>query len=181
MSRFTRKTVSTVAAATALALVAGSAAAHGPRQGAAGGMMMGPGGVMGQPPFAGNVAGQPGYGPGYGMMGYGMRPGMMGHHPMMGAGMMGPGYGYGPGMGMGQGFGPCGQAAANGAEEDIGADDVTARLERWLAIQGNDRLQLGKVVEVDDDTITAEIVTVDGSLVQKLTVDRHTGWTRPAK
>jgi hypothetical protein len=54
-------------------------------------------------------------------------------------------------------------------------------MERWLAIQGNDRLKLGKVEQVDDDTITVEIVTVDGSLVNKLAVDRHTGRTQPAK
>jgi hypothetical protein len=37
------------------------------------------------------------------------------------------------------------------------------------------------VSEKDDDTIVAEIVTQEGSLVQRLEVDRHTGWTRPAK
>ena len=53
--------------------------------------------------------------------------------------------------------------------------------ESWLAMQGNDRLKLGKIEAVDDDTITVEIVTIDDSLVQKLAVDRHNGWTRPAK
>jgi len=86
---------------------------------------------------------------------------------MMGPGMMGPGYAYGTGR----------EAAA----EDLGVDDVKTRLEHWLEIQGNDRLKLGKVEEVDADTITAEIVTVDDSLVQKLAVNRHTGWTRPAQ
>ena len=128
--------------------------------------------------------GGPGYGPGYGMMG-----GMMGAGPGYGGqrgfgpghmGMMGPGYGQGFGKGAGFGFGPCAQqAAATG--EDIDVDGVTARMERWLAIQGNDRLKLGKVEQVDDDTITVEIVTVDGSLVNKLAVDRHTGRTQPAE
>lgn len=130
----------------------------------------------------------PGYGPGYGMMGPGyggmMGPGA-GYGGMMGpgagyGGMMGPGHHMGFGNGAGFGFGPCAQAAS-AAGEEVGVDDVTARMERWLAVQGNDRLKLGKVEAVDDDTITAEIVTVDGSLVQKLAVDRHTGWTRPAK
>jgi len=147
----------------------------------------------------------PGYGPGFGMMGPGyggmMGPGyrgMMGpgagYGGMMGpgagyGGMMGPGAGYGGMMGPGHhmgfgngagfGFGPCAQAASASGEE-VGVDDVTARMDHWLSMQGNDRLKLGKVEAVDDDTITAEIVTVDGSLVQKLAIDRHTGWTRPA-
>jgi hypothetical protein len=32
----------------------------------------------------------------------------------------------------------------------------------------------------DDDTIVAEIVTQDGSLVQTFEVDRHTGWMKSA-
>jgi len=132
--------------------------------------------------------GGPGYGPGYGMMGgmmgpgYGMGPGPgYGMGPGAGyGGMMGPGRHHGFGHGAGFGFGPCAQAAAADGEA-VDVDDVTARMEHWLSMQGNDRLKLGKVETVDDDTITAEIVTVDGSLVQKLAVDRHTGWTRPAK
>jgi hypothetical protein len=131
----------------------------GPGYGYGPGMMMGPG-------------------MGYGM-GYGMGPGMHGmmHNMMHGRGM---GYGYGPGMGMGYGGMPCWQqGAATG--EDLTPDDVKARMERWLAMQGNDRLKLGRIEAVDDDTITVEIVTVDDSLVRKLEVDRHNGWTRPAK
>lgn len=141
--------------------------------------------------------GGPGYGPGYGMMGggmmgpdFGMGPGRgYGMGPGQGYGMgpgasygcmMGPGRHHGFGHGAGFGFGPCAQAAAADGEA-VDVDDVTARMEHWLSMQGNDRLKLGKVEAVDDDTITAEIVTVDGSLVQKLTVDRHTGWTRPAQ
>ena len=123
--------------------------------------------------------GGPGYGPGYGMMG-----GMMGQGAGYGGqqgfgpgygGMMGPGYGNGAGYG----FGPCGQAAATG--EDINIEGVQTRMERWLAMQGNDRLKLGKIEAVDDDTITVEIVTADDSLVQKLAVDRHSGQMRPTK
>lgn len=129
--------------------------------------------------------GGPGYGPGFGMMGGMMGPGagyggQRGFGPGAGyGGMMGPGYGHGFGNGAGFGAGPCGQAAATG--EDIDVDGVKARMERWLAVQNNERLKLGAVEEVDDDTITAEIVTVDGSLVHKLTVDRHTGRMQPAK
>ena len=124
--------------------------------------------------------GGPGYGPGYGMMGGGMMgPGAYGGQRGYGPGMMGPGM-MGPGFGNGAGFGPCAQAAAAGGAE-VTVDDVTQRMEHWLAMRGNDRLKLGKVGAVDDDTITAEIVTVDDSLVQKFTIDRKTGWTRRAQ
>lgn len=48
-----------------------------------------------------------------------------------------------------------------------------------LAWQGNPNLRVGDVEETDDDTIVAEIVTQDGTLVQRLRVDRHTGWMQP--
>jgi hypothetical protein len=49
-----------------------------------------------------------------------------------------------------------------------------------LAWQGNENLKVGEVAEKDEDTITAEIVTQDDSLVQRLEVNRHTGWMQPA-
>lgn len=164
-----RKTgIAALAGFGVLALMTAGASAHGMGQGGPGygmGMMMGPG-MMGQVP--GKTA--PQYqGGGYGMMGPGMMHGMM--HGNAGAG-------FGPGMG--GGFHPCAQTAA-ATGQDLDVDAVTARYENWLTVQGNDRLKLGKVEAVDDDTITVEIVTVDGSLVQKLAVDRHTGWTQPAK
>ncbi len=164
MNTLRKTTIATLAGLGALAVAASAPAlSHGPGQGG------------------------PGYGPGYGMMGGGMMGGgagyggqQQGFGPGAGyGGMMGPGHGHGFGNGAGFGFGPCGQAAAAG--EDIDVDGVKARMERWLAVQNNERLKLGKVEEVDDDTITAEIVTVDGSLVQKLAIDRHTGRTQPAK
>jgi hypothetical protein len=173
MTRLQRKSVAAVAALGALALVATSAAAHGTGQGGYG-------------------AGQGGYGPGMGMMmGPGYGPGGMGMRGPAGYGMMGQAYGHGPigtgmmgpGYGMaGQAYGnaPCGQAAAQ-TDQDLDIGDVQARLERWLSMQGNDRLKLGKIEAVDDDTITAEIVTVDDSLVRKLAVDRHSGQMQPAK
>jgi hypothetical protein len=142
--------------------------------------MMGPGmgpGMMG-----------PGMGPGMmgpGMMGQGMGPGMMGGCPwwqgqgMMGPGMMGPGMmgqGMGPGM-MGQGMGPGSMAAL---PQDLSVENVRHMLEHQLAWQGNPNLKLGKVEEQDEDTIVAEIVTQDGSVVQRLHVDRHTGMMQPA-
>lgn len=116
---------------------------------------------------------------GQGMMGPGMmRPGMMGPG-MMGPDMMGPGT-MGPGIGgqgmMGPGFG---RGAGIGDRVvpvmDLTADDVRHFLQHRLEMEGNARLTLGEVKEADDDKIVAEITTVDGSLVQRFEVDRHTG------
>jgi len=54
-------------------------------------------------------------------------------------------------------------------------------MEHRLAWQRNPNIKVGKVEEKDEDTIIAQIVTKDRSLVQSLEVDRHTGWMRPAK
>jgi hypothetical protein len=137
--------------------------------------------MMGQMPMMG-----PGMmGQGYGMMGQGM----MGQGPgMMGPGMMGPGMmGMGPGM-MGQGGGMMGPGMMMGPMMGMGqqsanltVDDVKGNIERWLAWHGNARLKAGNVSEKDQNTITAEIVTVDNSLVQKFDVDRRTGMMWPVR
>jgi hypothetical protein len=116
------------------------------------------------------------------MMGQGMGPGMMGQG--MGPGMMGPGMmgqGMGPGM-MGPGMMSQGTGGWSGLEGrrvvpmmQLSADDVRVFFERYLESLDNARLKVGKVTEADNDTITAEIVTVDDSLVEKFEVDRHTG------
>jgi len=122
---------------------------------------------------------------GPGMMG----PGMMG--PGMGYGMMGPGMGYGMGydmMGPGMGYGMMGPGMRGRGmgygmmaplAKDLSADDVKHMLGHRLAWQHNPNLKLGKIEEKDADTIVAEIVTKDGSLVRRYEVDRHTGWMRP--
>jgi len=51
-------------------------------------------------------------------------------------------------------------------------------LEGVLAWHGNPRLKLGTIEEQNDDTIVAEILTVDDSLVQRLAIDRATGKIR---
>jgi hypothetical protein len=86
---------------------------------------------------------------------------------------MDPGYGMGPGM--------MDPAEPGGMDRDLSADDVRKRLEAQLAWRGNPRLKLGEVTETDDDSIIAEIVTKDGSLVQKLEIDRHSGFMRQAE
>jgi hypothetical protein len=118
-------------------------------------------------------------GPGY----YGMGPGMMGPGygmgpGMMGPGMMGPGYGMGPGMMYGPGYQGPGYGG-QGQQLDLSTDDVRSYFERQLAAGGNKRLKVGKVEALDDNTIQAQIETVDGSLVATYKVDRHTGAIAP--
>jgi hypothetical protein len=98
--------------------------------------------------------------------------------------MMGPGYyGMGPGM-MGPGYGtnPGQQpwaAPRVSPRMDLSADDVRSYFEGQLAAEGNKRLKVGKVEALDDNTIEAQIVNVDGSLVETYKVDRHTGAIAP--
>ncbi len=130
----------------------------------------------------GSVA--PGYGMGHMMgMGHGMMMGP-GHGMMMGPsrgmmsrghGMMGPGYGM---MNQGYGMGPCAASAESAENPELTADHVRTHLEHRLAWQGNPRLNVGTVKEVDDDKIIAEIVTQDGVLVDKLEFDSHTWQVR---
>jgi hypothetical protein len=171
-----------IGSAVAVALAAGAfaygtsatAQPYGPGMGYGPGYMHGPG-MMG-----------PGYGPGMMGPGYGYGPGMMG--PGYGYGMMGRGYGmmgpgYGPGwMHRGPGYGPRGYGPGYGpgygqqSNLNLSVDDVKAQLERWLTWRGNARLKVGEVKEKDADTIVADIVTKDNSLVQRYTVNRKTGF-----
>jgi hypothetical protein len=84
------------------------------------------------------------------------------------------GQGIGPGM-MGQGMMGQGMMGAGPAAASLSVNDVKSNIGRWLSWQANPRLKVGNVAEKDSNTITAEIVTVDNSLVQKLEVDRRTG------
>ncbi len=103
-------------------------------------------------------------------MGRGMRGrGMMGHRGMgghmMGRGMMGRG-----------GFGMRVKPSL-----DLSTADVTRHFERRLKMHRNGRLKLGEVKRKDDDTITADVVTKEGSLVHRYQIDRHTGRMRPVR
>ncbi len=95
------------------------------------------------------------------------QPGSMGM--MAPQGMMGPGSG---------GNWNCPIAADVAGDRELSVDDVRARLERNLEWHGNARLKVGDVVETEDGTIIADIVTVDDSLVQRMVIDRHTGQMR---
>lgn len=104
-----------------------------------------------------------GYGPGYGMMGYGMGPQMMGY-------------------GQGDANVPCpGYAAATANAEPLTIDAARKAVEQRLAWMGNDRLKVGKVEAKGDTSFTAEIVTQDNSLVEKLEIDGKTGFMRPVR
>ena len=89
-----------------------------------------------------------------------------GQMPMMGQGMMG--------RGMGSGM-------MQPLQKDLSVEDARHMLEHRFTGNSNPNVKVGKVEEKDDDTIVGEIVTKDGSLVQSLEVDRHTGMMRPAQ
>jgi hypothetical protein len=110
--------------------------------------------------------------------GWHMGPNMMGQGQAGQGQMTGPYQGQMPMMGPGQGMGP---GAMQPLKQDLSATDVQHMMEHRLAWRGNPNVKVGKVEEKDGDTIIAEIVTQDGSLVQKLEVDRHTGFMRPAQ
>ena len=59
--------------------------------------------------------------------------------------------------------------------------DVRAQLEQWVLWYGNPNLKVGSVTEKEDNMIVGEIVTQDDSLVQRIEVDRRTGWMRPVR
>jgi hypothetical protein len=64
---------------------------------------------------------------------------------------------------------------------NLSTDDVRNYFERSIAWQGNPRLKVGDVKEKDADTIVADIVTKDNSLVERFSVNRHDGLFRPSE
>ena len=109
--------------------------------------------------------GMMGQGGGYG---YGMGPGMMGRGHMMG-----PGYqGYGPQSG--PRYGP---PQYQGPQEPLKEKDVKAMLDNYVQSTRNPNLKVGKIVE-KDAYFEAEILTKDNALVDKILVDKNTGWMR---
>lgn len=156
-----RKTLIALGVAAALAAVVGVYSYTASAQGGPGwgpGWMMGGGGPGGGPwncpRFGQGDESGPGYGPGYHMRGWGGGPG-----PGM---MRGYGRGYGPG-------------AQSNQALNLTTDDVKTRMERWLSWRGNPRLKLGEVKEKDADSIAADVVTKDNSVVERFIFDRHTG------
>jgi hypothetical protein len=133
-------------------------------QGAMTGMMMGE--MAGQgTPEGGAVPGMAGQMPMAGMMACPMMRMMMNGQAGMGM----------PGMMGGQGIL---LGTPHGTPEEMTEDRVRALLEQQLTNLGNPRLRLGEIGTAPDGSITAEIVTVDGSLVQKLAFNRYPGLFR---
>ncbi len=58
---------------------------------------------------------------------------------------------------------------------DLTVEQARTLAESRLILSGNDRLKVGSVETIDDDTIAVEIVTVDDSLVVRREIDRDTG------
>jgi hypothetical protein len=145
--------------------------------------------------YSGPGGGYGGYGMGPGMMGYGyggygMGPGMMGRGYGgygMGPGMMGgPGYGgygmgpwmmrhHGMGYGYGYGYGP----QYREREKPLKEDEAKEMVENYLKNTRNPNLKLGKITE-KGAYYEADIVTKDNSLVDKILVDKYSGWMRSA-
>jgi hypothetical protein len=129
----------------------------------------------------------PGWGRGRHMMGdWGNRPdsnsdGRYG----MGYGMMGRGMGSGMGHGMGQGMMHRGwdmepqyeSRQYQQQQKPMEEKDARAILENYLGSVRNPNLKLGKI-EDKGETFEAEIITKDGSLVDRLAIDKRTGWMR---
>jgi len=124
-----------------------------------------------------------GTGPGYG---YGMGPGMMGpgYGYGMGPGMMGPGYGMGPGMmgpGYGYGYGPqygYGQQYQQ-FSKPLTENQAKQEVENYLSSTRNPNLKMGKIEDKGND-YEVNIETKDGSLANKILVNKDTGWMRSA-
>ena len=121
-------------------------------------------------------------GTGRGMMGGGMMQGGEGgmNCPMMGGMMQGRQSMMGPGMvrpemirgGTGSMSSLFGSRVV--PTMNLSVDDVRGYLTAQLDRLGNKRLKIGNI-NAEGGSITAEIVTVDNSLVQRMKVDRGTG------
>ena len=113
----------------------------------------------------------------------GMGEGMMGQMPMAGGMTMCPmmqmmGARSGAGMQSMMGGDAMLYGMLHGKAEEMTPERVRTFLEQRLEQHGNPRLKLGEIASAADGSITAEIVTVDESLVQKLAFNRYPGLFR---
>lgn len=136
-------------------------------------------------PVEGNVAAQPASPGGAAGMGAMMSPDMMQmmmqmmaqHHPAGQTPMAGMAGGMQSGMATGSGPEAI-LGLAPTATPEMTPDKVQAWLQDRLDLLGNPRLVLGTIGDASDGSITAEIRTVDGALVQKLAFNRFPGFVR---
>ena len=107
-----------------------------------------------------------------------MGSGMMGpNHGGMGSGMMGGGYGSGStmmGPGHGQQFGRQNAPQYQQPQKPLNENQAKERVENYLQSTNNPNLKLGKI-EDKGSAFEANIVTKNGSLVDKILVDKDTG------
>jgi hypothetical protein len=68
---------------------------------------------------------------------------------------------------------------SNRLETPLQEDGARTVVENYIQSTRNPNLKLGKITE-QGDAFEAEIVSKDGSLVDKLLVDKSTGWMHPA-
>ena len=94
---------------------------------------------------------------------WGMGPGMMGF------GMMGPVYEYG------QQYGPQYGRQYQQAQKPLDRNQAQQEVENYLHSLGNPNLKLGKIAEKGNG-YQIDIVSKDSSLVDKIIVDKNTGW-----
>jgi hypothetical protein len=104
-----------------------------------------------------------------------------GRGSMMGYSGGGPGYCGGYGGGYGRSYGPPGPGYGYGSDlrsrqggQALGEQDVRSMLGDYLSSTGNPNLKLGAINE-KESAFEAEILTKDGSLVDRIAVDKTTG------
>ena len=117
-----------------------------------------------------------GYGTDYGYTGM-MSGGMMGGYGMAGNGMMG---GYGTmSRGMMGGYGPPGgqgyRSPLAGSTKVVNESQAEALVKNHLDTLRNPNLRVGQVSDIGS-AFEVDVVTQDGSLVDKIDVDKNTGY-----
>ena len=88
--------------------------------------------------------------------------------------------GQGFGMGQGRGFGPGECWNLNDGEDLVkSTDDAKAQVEEFLNFRNNPNLKAGEATD-KGSTYEVDILTQDGSLANKLLVDKRSGRLMPA-
>jgi hypothetical protein len=64
--------------------------------------------------------------------------------------------------------------------EKLTQERAEAIVKQRLAFMGNPNIKLGEVKE-EDNSFVADITTKDGSLVDRLRIDKQTGFLRPVR
>jgi hypothetical protein len=100
--------------------------------------------------------------------------------PIEAKAQMGPGCGYGYGMGpgmMGPGYGYQYGPQYQQPQKSLDEKDAKTILENYLKSTRNPNLKLGKI-EDKGNAFEGEVLTQKGSLVDKILIDKNTGWMR---